>query len=370
MRAVECRLQFDPDSPGTVVTVKVPESGTLLDALEIAEQAAISPSHMFSPKNRPRGLEYYVRRRVDDLLGRDAILRRRVARFVSGMSKEYGSEFRQEIDVLFKDPHGSRQNGDGPVSHHLVDLIPKRILRELQREALYDAISERSSIMIDMPDYPKHDRRLIARDLDAVQGLWNRLMSAGSNVSLVVFLQKETFNYADHFLYGKMDIIPLMPLSVDQLLEAYAQKWGGYEPFNKYTLQLIAKMSRGVFRRFKRYIALAVEIWMSEGEPQGPIGWELAKRAVPDEEIMRDMDKDLEGIFKKADQKQKALDLIKLLSGVEGGINQKNIAGDLHIDEMAASRLVRELEQHGYVKRTSRPIPVFGGEEKIIQINR
>jgi len=49
-------------------------------------------------------------------------------------------------------------------------------------------------------------------------------------------------------------------------------------------------------------------------------------------------------------------------------IRKKKKHFEEHIEEMAASRLVRELEQHGYVKRTSRPMP-FGGEEKIIQMN-
>jgi len=50
-------------------------------------------------------------------------------------------------------------------------------------------------------------------------------------------------------------------------------------------------------------------------------------------------------------------------------MNHNSIAHDLRIEEIAANRLIRELEQHGYVKRTSRAIPLLGGEEKIIQMN-
>jgi len=209
-------------------------------------------------------------------------------------------------------------------------------------------------------------------------------------VSIVVFIQKETFNHADHFLYGKMDLIDLLPLTVSQLLEAYKQKWGGYEPFAKDALEYIAKMSRGVFRRFKRYIALAVEAWVAprlgksipghldvefamsqEGQPEKPIDLALVEDAVTDEEVMRDMDKELEGIFKKTARKELAVEIIRHLSlpQLKGGTNQKNIAHDLHIDEMAVSRLIRELEQHGYVKRTTRPSMPFGGEENIVQMN-
>jgi hypothetical protein len=108
-----------------------------------------------------------------------------------------------------------------------------------------------------------------------------------------------------------------------------------------------------------------------EGQPESPIDLTLVEDAVTDEEVMRDMDKDLDGIFKKRAQKGLAVEIIRHLSlpQLKHGANQKSIAHDLHIEEMAVSRLIRELEQHGYVKRTSRPIPAFGGEEKIIQMN-
>lgn len=111
---------------------------------------------------------------------------------------------------------------------------------------------------------------------------------------------------------------------------------------------------------------------MANGEnPEGLIDLGLAKSAVTDEEIMHDMDKELEGIFRKREQKEKALELITLLSlpHLKEGLNQKRIAENLHIDEMAASRLIKELEEHGHVKRTSRPVQIFGGEEKMIQMN-
>jgi hypothetical protein len=264
----------------------------------------------------------------------------------------------------------------------LLNMVPRRGIRE-EEAATFEAIIENQRlILIDMPDYPKHDRRLIARDLDDIQGLWNRLMaspdSGNCQATLVVFIQKETFNHADHFLYGKMDLISLMPLNVSQLLEAYKQKWGTYEPFNDDALQYIARMSRGVFRRFKRYIGLAVEAWMpTDGEPKQSIDLELVKSAVTDEEIMRDMDKEFDGIFRKQDQKQKALFLIRLLAEKKAsrerskaagyksfndmfhsenpepeGTRQGDLAEKLGLTEMEFSRLVRELEQHGYVKRT------------------
>ena len=233
--------------------------------------------------------------------------------------------------------------------------------------------------MIDMPDYPRHDRRLIARDLDDIAGLWNRLMMSprAKETRLIVFVQKETFSAADHFFYGKCDIIPLMPLTVTQLLEAYNRRWSGYAPFNEDALQYIAKMSRGVFRRFKRYIGLVLEMEMTQGARVD------VKKAVTDEEIIRDMDKELDGIFKKSEQKQNVFKLIGRLAKskaygtnpndasqiVEHAMKQEEVSKLLDISEMAASRLLRELEQHGYIRRFTRPRQMFGGEEKIVQLN-
>ena len=254
-----------------------------------------------------------------------------------------------------------------PKSSRVFRMCNKSCLGQLA-EALEWLIDAQRAILIDMPDYPKHDRRLIARDLDDIQGLWNRLMTSDSDVSIAIFIQKETFNYADHFFYGKMTIVDLMSLTTGQLLEAYKQRWGGYASFTEDALEYIARMSRGIFRRFKRYIALTLEM-----SSQPLLDLELVKKAV-DEEIIRDVDKELKGIFRKREQKEKALEVMKVLSdekirreearagGVKStaesygearpdGLTQSDLAEMVDVSEMALSRLVRELEQHGYVKR-------------------
>jgi hypothetical protein len=174
-----------------------------------------------------------------------------------------------------------------------------------------------------------------------------------------------------------------MPLTLKQLLDAYIIKWRSYAPFTEEALQYIAKMSRGVFRRFKRYIGLALETWIADRVQVpvagGLIDLEAVKKSVTNEEVMRDMDKELDGIFRKREQKEKALELIKKLSephiraeeakaagakslkefirsdadSAPEGIPQQQLAWDMGLSEMAFSRLVRELEQHGYVKRTA-----------------
>jgi dephospho-CoA kinase len=349
---------FDYDH---VIAVKVPESGGLTTALK----TALNP-----PDSDYSRLEDMLGHLMAERLFHDSILQRRVRSRDRELAEkvENTSATFDDLDVL-----------------KLRTLIPQRVVRELEMEALRRLLEYQKVIMIDMPDYPRHDRRLIARDLDDIAGLWNRLMvsAQAKETSLIVFIQKETFSAADHFFYGKCDIIPLMPLTLKQLLDAYIIKWRSYAPFTEEALQYIAKMSRGVFRRFKRYIGLALETWIADRVQVpvagGLIDLEAVKKSVTNEEVMRDMDKELDGIFRKREQKEKALELIKKLSephiraeeakaagakslkefirsdadSAPEGIPQQQLAWDMGLSEMAFSRLVRELEQHGYVKRTA-----------------
>lgn len=350
-------LANDEELSKRTVAVKVPESGGLMDAFKAA----------FADDLGER-LDRFLDNEVVDRLSYDAAFYHRAMQLAKRTEDEQLNEqlyaLRPSVDVT-KLP-------DFELSPALHSLISKRHVRELEDEALHRILSEQGVIMIDMPDYPKHDRRLIARDLDDIQGLWNRLIRDGKHeVVVVLFLQKETINYGDHFLYGKMSLVDLMPLTMSELLEAYRQRWQTYAPFSEEALQYIARMSRGVFRRFKRYIGLVVEMSMTQGEAAVDV-----KKAVTDDEVLRDMDKELDGIFSRPGQKRKAVELIRLLSnmrpereraeaagvkslseftcpGEPDGLQQREIAGKLDLSEMAVSRLVRELEQHGYVKRTA-----------------
>lgn len=342
MRAIEHRLSNEQDFYASIVAVKVRESGALMDTLKDTIADA-----------------YH------------AEINRRIEGVIVGMKL-----------------HGEFEEPLIPTFSALRDMLPKRDLREIEQEALLPAISKHRVILIDMPDYPKPDKRLIARDIDDLQGLWNRLMASTSDLGFVVFMQRETFNHADHFFYGKMDIVHLKPLTVDQLLQAYARKWGGYEPFMEEALRHIARISRGIFRRFKRYIALAVEASMMR-EPASQIDRALVNEVVTEEEIMLDMNKEFSSIFRSGDQCYAASRLIRILTEAESGIRhqlgpavlwkpqregpvaytQTEAAGLSNMGEMAFSRLVRELEERGYVKRTKRARPDGGGVENVVQLN-
>jgi len=108
-------------------------------------------------------------------------------------------------------------------------------------------------ILIDTPDYSKTDRRLMAKDLQEIYWLWNTLtQTADARPNFIIAIQKEMFR--DHYFFDKMEKIELQPLEPKQLLDAYILAFGRAEPFTSEALLELATMSRGIFRRFLRYI--------------------------------------------------------------------------------------------------------------------
>jgi hypothetical protein len=339
MQAIQAELVRRGLDHDRVIATKMPESGGLTAGLKTA----------FNPPDADYSrLEDLLGQVMADRLFHDSILQQRVRSRANHAGDTELAEEVEKINATFDETDVMK----------LRTLIPQRIVRELEAEALGRLLESQKVIMIDMPDYPKHDRRLIAHDLDDVQVLWNRLImhpDVTSDASIVVFIQKETFNHADHFFYGKMEITDLAPLTTAQLMGAYTRKWEGSAPFTEEALQYVAKISRGIFRRFKRYIALALGAWIEERPSDtGPIDLVFVKACVTEDELMRDLRKELEGIFKNREQSERAARILKLVSDQKKGISQKDAAEKLELNEMAVSRVARELEEHGYIKRTTR----------------
>lgn len=77
----------------------------------------------------------------------------------------------------------------------------------------------------------------------------------------MIAIQKEMFR--DHFFLDKMHKIELEPLKLEQMLEAYRKALGTLEPFTRDGLLTLARMSRGISRRFLRYIILTLDLWQA-----------------------------------------------------------------------------------------------------------
>jgi hypothetical protein len=69
-----------------------------------------------------------------------------------------------------------------------------------------------------------------------------------------------------HLFYDEMRIVELKSLKPERMVEAYGQQFESTEPFTPEALYAVARLSRGIFRRFLRYILLAIELWETTPE--------------------------------------------------------------------------------------------------------
>ncbi len=133
-------------------------------------------------------------------------------------------------------------------------------------------------------------------------GTWNALSNTHSfnndvKPSLVIAIQKEMFQ--NHYFFDKMEKIELQPLRPEQMLEVYKKRFKTFHPFIDDALLMLAKMSRGIFRRFLRYITETVDAWDALPEPRKPIDAELVKKTITTERLVEDMEKELLDLFPK-----------------------------------------------------------------------
>jgi len=213
--------------------------------------------------------------------------------------------------------------------------------------AMMDGLKSAAAILIDTPDYSKTDKRRMSSDLNGIYRLWLRLREANVIANFLVFVQKEMFR--DHFFYGKMDVVEIEPLTPEELLEAYKKRFRGVDPFTEEALLLLGKLSRGIFRRFMRYIRLAVEDWRGTGEPCIDVAYVV--KAVPIEQVLRDLDLELQEVFPRdAEMRLYAAKVLRLLGEV-GELPQGRIVEELDLPGYSVSRLLQKMEAHNYIAR-------------------
>ena len=221
-------------------------------------------------------------------------------------------------------------------------ILGKGKVKEIRNEAVYDYLQDCVVIFIDLPDYTKSDRRLMSRHLLEVQGLWERI---GKNKNMVIAIQKELFS--GHFFFGKMDTIELKPLKPEELMHVFKTEFKDFDLITDEALILLGQLSRGVFRRFLRYLKLTCEKFAISNETP-PIDVAHVNKAVTLEELMKDMELELYDLFKDANQRRQAVELLHHLRNI-GSMNQKEIAEFLNVSLATAGRFVSKL--YRYVKR-------------------
>jgi Trp operon repressor len=228
----------------------------------------------------------------------------------------------------------------------LENLLGQRIVQEVRQNLLNLLMEKADYIFVDFPDYNKTNLQLMSKDVDELQRVWNQFMEGNRKTSFLIVVQKEIVMKKPHYFFGKVRWLDLNPLTPDQLLEAYRQKWGMYEPFTEDALRLIGKLCRGVFRRFLNYINITIEEFR---KTDSLISVDDVEKAVSFDVLLKDLELELSDIFPNAPQRTQAVKILDMLR--KTSINQKQIAENLGIGEMTVARLVAKLELYNYIIR-------------------
>jgi len=232
----------------------------------------------------------------------------------------------------------------------------KRVIITREREWFWLPYYEKAeTIIVDLWDYTKSSQREIVKALDAIQDFWlyccRRQKRSGDPVpNFVVFLQKEALPL--HFFLGKFEYFELKPWKPSALVDCYIQIWKSPFPFTMEALQEIAFLSRGIFRKFKEYIATCLD-WAIQ---QGPahlkeIKLENVHTLITVEKLTEDLELQLCELWPRS--RENRVFAVKVLRYLRkhGPTLQKKLASEIFADNlMGCSRLLNKLEQFGFIK--------------------
>jgi len=223
-------------------------------------------------------------------------------------------------------------------------ILGKGKVNEITQEGIIDYLNSHDIILIDLPDYTKTDRRLMTKNLSEIQELWEKLHR---DKNIVTGIQKELFS--GHFFFGKMDVIELHPLKPEEFVHVFKTQFSNCDLITDKALVLLGQLSRGVFRRFLKYLSLTLESFaISEKKP--PIGVHDVDKAVSVEQLIEDMELELYDVFKNGYQRRQAVELLYHLRE-HGQVNQKDIAEFLNVSMTTAGKMVSKLYTYGYVTK-------------------
>jgi len=236
--------------------------------------------------------------------------------------------------------------------------LSRDALGRVQETAWFEMLRNKKVVLIDTLDYSKTDRRLMAKDLQEIYWLWLNVAISDDGPNIVIAIQKEMFR--GHFFFDKMQKIELEPLQPEAILEAYKRRFTTTEPFTEEALLMLARMSRGIFCRFLRYITLTLDLWQTRSEPHEPIDSAAVKEAVAVDRLAEDMELELVELFPK--QSDLRIQAVRLLMHLEesGPQKQTELAERLGMEDYAISRLLAKLELHRYISRAR------SGTDKIV----
>ncbi|MGA2874183.1 MAG: hypothetical protein ABSE82_01480 [Nitrososphaerales archaeon] len=242
-------------------------------------------------------------------------------------------------------------------------LLGQQESRSWEKELVIHLLSQCHSILLDLRDFGMKDVRAMNTDLAEIQWLWQRINEHLANETrapnFVFVLQKELAfseqaRAANYFL-GKARTFELIPFAPDDLVSAYKEEFGGSYPFEEADLGYIARMSRGIFRRFLKYLQLCLELHIQSAGAlayESPINADTVKEALSEEEMGKEWEVELRQLFPRGEKWKDALKVMNILSKAEGPFPQKELYQFiLWLDKGEVSRMLSKLEEYGYLRR-------------------
>jgi hypothetical protein len=267
----------------------------------------------------------------------------------------YEEALKKDFDLLM-DVKGRAYIGkqEDLTVEYMEGKVGKGRCKDLKRNAVMEYLRSMKFVFIDLPDYTKTDIRFMATDFDEIQELWHRLLQRPDiqgDTTIVMTIQKELCQ-GRHFFLGKFDITELPLLTPQELMQIYKDKFkSSTAPFMEETLEILAKLSRGVFRRFQRYCGLTIQAFMAD-DKEPPITADYAEKAIGDGVILEDMQLELYEKFPTDAQRKLAIDILRMfIKKKDLEISQKEIAEKLDTNEAAISRVVNALVYGKYLTR-------------------
>jgi len=209
-----------------------------------------------------------------------------------------------------------------------------------------------------MPDYSRSNANALVHDIAEIQRFWESMENRG-NTHLVIAIQKELVLKAPNFFWGKCDKYIVEPLTTQQLIEAYKLSNPDGDIFEPAALQLLGDLSRGIFRRFKKYMRLSIE---ANQERILPMTKDLVERAITNEIVFQDLDQELADLFENEENRRCASKILGYLRNHDQ-VNVKTIASDIGISETMAQKIIQKLGLYNYIQTKHGE-----GKEKLVSL--
>jgi hypothetical protein len=222
-------------------------------------------------------------------------------------------------------------------------FLGKSKCNELREKAIAYFLDSIRIFLIDMPDYSRSNTNALIHDIAEIQRFWESLGYKGDK-HLVIAIQKELVTKAPNFFWGKCDRYTVEPLTTEQLIEAFKLSNPEGDIFDFEALQLLGQLSRGVFRRFKKYMRLTIEA----DHKTLPITKDKVEKAITDDIVFQDLDQELADLFDDEEKRRCASKVLSYLRS-HNEVNVKTIAEDIGVSESMAQKIVQKLALYNYI---------------------